>query len=47
MGRGQQSESIGVALDMEGRGLVNRFDIDWSVSLLVKCHIICIRVTLR
>ena len=26
---------------------MNCFDIDWSVPLLVKCRITCLRVTLR
>ena len=26
---------------------MNRFDIDWSVPLLVKCRITCLRVTVR
>ena len=26
---------------------MNRFDIDWSVPLLVRCRMNCIRVTLR
>ena len=33
VGRRQHSESIEVALDMESRGLMNRFDIDWCHCL--------------
>ena len=34
MGRRQQSESLGAALDMEEGGLMDRFDIDRYPSLL-------------
>ena len=39
--------SIEVALDMEQGCLMNRFDIDWSVPLPVKCRVTCPPVTLR
>ena len=38
VGRGQQSESNKAALDMEGGGLMDRFDINKSVPLLVESH---------
>ena len=46
VGRQKQPESIEVALFMEQEGLMNRFNI-WSVPLIVKYRITCLRVTLR